>query len=140
MVLHWQITHLILSGHNTKTLFVHGLLHIENIIFTAFPRKVVRKNVHATILKGNMGYDQHSVPDTVAVEFSIVAFVWHSQTCSMASLAILSNFSEEHRTVNSTPPTIPFRTVARTFSDNLSRNSCNMKTFSFFKTSRKKDS
>ena len=75
MVLHWQITHLILSGDNTKTLFVHGLLHIENIIFTAFPRKVVRKNVHATILKGNMGHDQHSVPDTVAVEFSIVAFV-----------------------------------------------------------------
>ena len=28
-----------------------------------------------TIPKGNMGYDQHTVPDTVAVESSIVAFL-----------------------------------------------------------------
>ena len=26
------------------------------------------KNVHVTISKGNMGYDQYTVPDTVAVE------------------------------------------------------------------------
>ena len=30
-------------------------------------RKVVGKTVHATIPKGNMGYDQYTVPDTVAV-------------------------------------------------------------------------
>ena len=34
-----------------------------------------RKNVHATILKSNMGYDQYAVPDIVAVESSIVAFL-----------------------------------------------------------------
>ena len=35
---------------------------------TAISRKVVGKNVHATIPKGNMGYDQFTVLDTVAVE------------------------------------------------------------------------
>ena len=34
------------------------------------------KNVHATIPKGNMGYDQYHVPiTTVAVEPTIVAFL-----------------------------------------------------------------
>ena len=31
--------------------------------------------MHATIPKGNMGYDQHAVPDNVAVESSIAAFL-----------------------------------------------------------------
>ena len=31
--------------------------------YTAISRKVVRKNVHAAIPKGNMGYDQHTVPN-----------------------------------------------------------------------------
>ena len=30
---------------------------------TAISRKVVGKNVHATIPNGNMGYDQYTVPD-----------------------------------------------------------------------------
>ena len=37
---------------------------------TAILRKVVGKNVHATIPKGNMGYEQYTAPDTVAVEYS----------------------------------------------------------------------
>ena len=36
-------------------------------------RKVVGKNVHATIPKGNMGHDQHAAPDTAAIESSIAA-------------------------------------------------------------------
>ena len=48
---------------------------------TASSRKVVGKNVHATVPKGNMGFDLYSVPDTVAVESSIVAFLYlHSET------------------------------------------------------------
>ena len=31
-------------------------------MYTAISRKVVGKNVHATIPKGNMGYDQYTVP------------------------------------------------------------------------------
>ena len=45
------------------------------ILYTAISRKVVRQNVHATIPKGNMGYDQYTVPDTVAVEPSFVVFL-----------------------------------------------------------------
>ena len=44
-------------------------------MYTAISRKVVRQNVYATIPKGNMGYDQYAVPDTVTVEFLIVAFL-----------------------------------------------------------------
>ena len=43
--------------------------------YTAISRKVVDKNVHATMPKGNMGYDQYTVPDTVAVKTSFVAFL-----------------------------------------------------------------
>ena len=39
------------------------------------PRKVVGKNVHVTIPKGNMGYDQFTVPETVAFEPTFVPFL-----------------------------------------------------------------
>ena len=35
----------------------------------------MEKNVHATIPKGNMGYVQYTVPDTVAVEPTFVSFL-----------------------------------------------------------------
>ena len=40
---------------------------------TAISRKVVGKKVHATIPKGNMGYDQYIVSDTVAIEPTFAA-------------------------------------------------------------------
>ena len=46
-----------------------------HLVYTAFSRKVVGKNVHAIIPKGNMGYDQYTVADTVAVEPTFVAFL-----------------------------------------------------------------
>ena len=49
--------------------FVHTDLN------TAISRKVVGKNVHAIIPKGNMGYVQYTAPDTVAVEPTLVAFL-----------------------------------------------------------------
>ena len=49
-------------------------MHIKCIYIQIF-RKVVGKIMHATIPNGNMGYDQYAVPDTVAVESSIVAFL-----------------------------------------------------------------
>ena len=58
-------------------------------------RKVVGKNVHPTIPKGNMGYDQYAVPDTVAVESSMLLSFSTLKHMSMASRAILSNFFEE---------------------------------------------
>ena len=52
--------------------------------------------MHATIPKGNMGYAQYTVPDTVAVEPTCVAvpLATHRHT-SMASPGILSNFFEK---------------------------------------------
>ena len=51
---------------------------LSKCLYTAISRTVVGKNVHATIPKGNMGYDQYAVPDTVAVEPTFVTFLYHS--------------------------------------------------------------
>ena len=48
---------------------------VMSMRYTAILRKVVGKNVHATIPKGNMGHDQYTVPDTVAVKISFIAFL-----------------------------------------------------------------
>ena len=69
-----------------------------------------------------MGYDQYTVPDTVAVKISFIAFLWHAQTYVHGLLC--HSFKFLWRTANSKPPTIPFVIVGCTFSDNLSRNSC----------------
>ena len=68
-------------------------------------RKVVGKKVHATIPKGNMGYDQYTVPDTVAVKPTFVAFLFfplistHKHT-SITFRTILSNFFQKKWTKN----------------------------------------
>ena len=41
--------------------------------YTAISREVVGKKGHATIPKGNMGYDQYTVSETVAVETTFAA-------------------------------------------------------------------
>ena len=46
----------------------------EDPIYSYF-QKGCRKKYARDILKGNMGYDQYAVPDTVAVQTSIVAFL-----------------------------------------------------------------
>ena len=48
------------------------------IRYTAISRKVVGKNVHSTIPKGSMIYDQYIISDTVAAEPTFVAFLKHS--------------------------------------------------------------
>ena len=45
------------------------------LLDTAISRKVVGINAQATISKGNMGYDQYSFPEIVAVEPAFVAFL-----------------------------------------------------------------
>ena len=66
----------------------------------AISRKVVEKAVNATIPKGSMRYAQYTVPDTVAVEPSLlVSFSTRQHTC-MVSRAILSNVFEEQKTPN----------------------------------------
>ena len=69
----------------------------RTLLHTAISRKVVGKDLHATIPKGNMRYDQYSVPDFVAVEPTFVVFLYHSQTYvhSLACHSILTFFEEQ---------------------------------------------
>ena len=48
--------------------------HAWKMLIQLFRERLSEKNLHATIPKGNMGYDQYTVPDTVAVELSFVVF------------------------------------------------------------------
>ena len=71
--------------------------------FHSYFGKGCRKNVLATIddkPAGYMEYDQYTVPDTVAVEPTIVAFLLAIKHMPMASRAILLNFFEEQLTQN----------------------------------------
>ena len=70
-------------------------------MFTAISRKVVGKNVHATIPKGNMGYDQYTVPDDCSCRTYFCCFpLALEKTFSWPFVPILSNFFEEQRTQN----------------------------------------
>ena len=72
-------------------------MRVKSIFRRLFRERWSEKNVYATIPKGNMGYDQYTVPDTVAVEPTFVAFLSAStrKHKSMASPAILSNLFVE---------------------------------------------
>ena len=93
-----------------------------------FRERMSEKNVHATIPKGNMGYDQNTrtVPDIswhCSCRKYFRCFPLVPKHTYMNSVSCHS-FKFRWRTVNSELPTIPFGIVAWTFSDNLSRNSC----------------
>ena len=69
---------------------------IRNRPYTVISRKVVGKNVHATIPKGNLGYDQYVVPDDCSCRTYFCCFpLALANITSQTSRAILSNFFEE---------------------------------------------
>ena len=74
----------------------HYVSRTKNI--QLFRERLSEKNVHATIPKGNMGYDQYTVPDTVHL-LLLLSFSTRRHM-SMASRAILSNFFEKQWTKN----------------------------------------
>ena len=77
------------------------------------------RTAHATIPKGNIGDDQYTVPDTVAVEPSYVC-CFHLALANIRPWSLVQFFQIFFwRTVNSKPPTISFGIVTRIFSDNL---------------------
>ena len=45
------------------------------VIYTSISRKVVGKNVHARTQTGSMGYDQYTVPHSVAIEPTVFVFL-----------------------------------------------------------------
>ena len=77
-----------------------GIMFEEFIYIIAISRKVVRKNVHATIPKGNMGYDQYMVRDTVSDEPTFVDFLYHLQSYVLSFFQISLKNSELKTTHN----------------------------------------
>ena len=63
MTVYWP--HLFVHSYGPKLSHLGLFQWMLNITlhYAAISGKVVGKNVHATIPKGNMGYDQHTVPD-----------------------------------------------------------------------------
>ena len=71
------------------------------VYYTAIPRKVVGKNVHTTIPKGNVGYDQYTVPDECSCRTYFCCFLLAlANTFPRPFVPILSNFFEKKRTQN----------------------------------------
>ena len=90
--------------------------------YTAISRKVVERNAHATIPKGNMEYDQYTVCNDRSCRTYFCCFpLVRANICPWSPG---HSFKFLWRTVPSKPPTITFGIVACTFSDNLSGNSC----------------
>ena len=81
----------------------HNAPRLGMFFVYSYFEKGCRKKLHATIPKGNMGYDQYTVPNTVAIEPTFVAFLKHSQAyghgLSCHCFKLLS-FSEEQWTQN----------------------------------------
>ena len=79
--------------------------------------------MHATTPKGNMGYDQYTVPNDCSCRTYFCCFPLALANICPWSLVPFFQISLENR-ADKKPPTIRFGIVACTFSDNLSRNSC----------------
>jgi len=71
------------------------LLSNQWLPVTAISRKVVGKKFATTTLKGNMGYDHYTVPDTVLSNLLLLLSFNNRKLMFIASRAILSNFFEE---------------------------------------------
>ena len=57
----------------------HNAPRFDLFFVYSYFEKGCGKKLHATIPKGNMGYDLYTVPNTVAIERTLVAFLKHSQ-------------------------------------------------------------
>ena len=85
-----------------KTISLRGLfLDFRSRCYTAISRKVVGKDVHATIPKGNIGYDQYTVPDDCSCRSYFCCFpLALANTFPWHFVPIPSNFFEKKRTQN----------------------------------------
>ena len=52
----------------------------EKGVYSYFDKRLQEKNMHATIPKRYMGYDQYTVPDTVAVKTTFVTLLKQTAT------------------------------------------------------------
>ena len=91
-------------------------------MYTAISRKVDGNNVHATTPKGNMGYDQYTVPNDCSCRTYFCCFPLAIANICPWPLVPFFQISLENRADKTTHNT--FGIVACSFSDKLSRNSC----------------
>ena len=63
------------KGLNTLQKTIPGRLASKTPFIQLFRERLSEKTMHATIPKGNVGYDQRTFFDTVAVESTFVAFL-----------------------------------------------------------------
>ena len=98
-----------LSYNGSLTLQCLWSLHLQTIItrnpqgwveWQDISRKIVGKNVHATIPKGNMGYDQHTSSHCRLSSLLLLHSFSTLKHQSVASRAMLLNFFEDQRTQN----------------------------------------
>ena len=87
-------------------------------------RKVVGKNVHATIPKGNMGYDHYTAPNDCSCRTYFCCFPLALANIRSWPPVPFFQISLKTSALKSTQNTFRDLIVACTFSDNLSRNSC----------------
>ena len=71
--------------------------------YTAISRKVVRQNVHATIPKGNMGYDQYTVPNDCSCRTYFCCFSLALANICPWPLVAFFQISSENRADKTTP-------------------------------------
>ena len=96
------------SYQNYKTQTVVITLWAFAFLYTTISRKVVRKTVHATIPKGNMGYDQYTVPDIVAAQCQ----GWFSQATEskehskMKNRSLKWSYKRKNQYVSIRPPLV----------------------------------
>ena len=74
---------------------------LSNQLYSFF-EKGCRKNVHATIPKGNMGYGQYTVSNECSCRTYICCFPVALENMSVAPRAILSDFFEEPSALKTT--------------------------------------
>ena len=81
-----------------------NLMRYHAFLYTVISTKVVGKNVHATIPKGNMGYDQYTVPDDCSCRtyFNLLLSFSTRKHISMAFCANSFKFLCKKRTENHT--------------------------------------
>ena len=62
------------TARNAQVYSCKSTCRLTSVLYS-YLEKVDGINVHATIPEGNMGYDQYTVPETVAVEPTFLAFL-----------------------------------------------------------------
>ena len=116
------------TGRNVEPCLISyvAIRTLSHFLIYSYFQKGCRKNVHATIPKGNMGYDQYTVPYNCSCRTYFCCFpLALENTFPWPFVSILSNFFEE-RTTQNHPQCLSglSRALFPYFFRHLSRSSC----------------